>query len=402
MTRTVLHLLPSDIQIQTRLFKEAAFTLREGICDQVAVLGLAVSKDQQDQISDDELSIFRAHTLFYSNRDHWLVRKVWIVRAVLILVGMVEYGIAAVKLARRLKATHISCHYLTSLPQSWVAARCSGAALIYLPHELEIYRWGVTDLTRPLHRLVEWLFVRAASHVVVVCEPIASWYKSAYKLRQVDVVRNVPERSALRIQELEGGGFRRRYSIPDTAVIFIYQGVFSAVRGVDKLIEIFSGLDTEKYHLVLMGFGDEYDLDMIRRAAAQNSNIHFQPGVPREQILSYTSGADVGVYIAGDPPLNDKLALPNKFFEFTHAGLPVLVSDNLEYLSDIIVREKIGWSVPLHRVEEAIVEIGSTLLDGYKTRATAFAAEAVWELDAEVFRDVYGSCQPLRRQFHNN
>jgi len=386
----VLHILPSDIQIQTRLFKEAAFTLREEICGKVAVLGLRVSKGQTDDVADDRLSIFRARTLFYSWREHWAVRNIWILRAFLICIGAVEYSVAAVRVAMRIGATHISCHYLTALPQSWLAARLCGAKLIYLPHELEIHRWGVSKIARPAHELVERLFIRAASSVVVVCEPIAEWYRKTYNLTNVSVVRNVPEESALEIHDLEGGRFRERFAIPDTALVFIYQGVFSAVRGVDRLIEIFSSLKKCDCHLVLMGFGDESDIELVRMASITHSNIHFQPGVPREEILSYTSGADVGIYIAGDPPINDKLCLPNKFFEFTHSGLAVLVSDNLEYLSDIVRSEDIGWAVPYDNVAETIENIAQSDLPDRKRRAVRFARGAVWENDAEVFRHVYG------------
>lgn len=390
MKPTVLHILPSDIQIQSRLFKEASFTLREKICDKVAVLGLRISQGQADEEGDDGFSVIRARTLFYSWRKSWAVRKIWILRAVLICIGAVEYGLAAVRAARRIGATHISCHYLTALPQSWLAARLSGAKLVYLPHELEIHRWGVSGAARPVHELVERLFIRAASYVVVVCDPIADWYKKSYNLAHVDVVRNVPEESALGIHCLEDGGFRERFAIPRTALVFIYQGVFSEVRGVGRLIEIFSNFDERDYHLVLMGFGDERDVELVRAAASAHSNIHFQPGVPRDEILSYTSGADIGIYIAGDPPVNDRLCLPNKFFEFTHSGLAVLVSDNLEYLSEIILRERIGWAAPYDQVAETISKIALSDLPDRKRRAAAFARDAIWENDAEIFRRVYG------------
>jgi len=386
----VLHLLPSDIRLQTRLFKEAAFTVHEGICDEVSVLGLKVSPEQAEQEMIDQLQVFRARTLFYKWRATWIVKYIWPIRVVLILLGAIQYGVSAVKLGKTLGVTHVSCHYLTSLPQSWLAAQLCGAKLVYLPHELEVHRWGVSKITRPIHMLIEWMFIGAAEGVVVVCEPIARWYKESYRLECVGIVRNLPERAALTVEQVGERAFRDRFCIPEHAVIIIYQGVLSEVRGVYMLIEIFSRFRTDQHHLVLMGFGDEADIKRIRKAAATFTNVHFQPGVPRELILSYTSGADVGIYVSENPPINDQLALPNKFFEFVHAGLPVIVSDNLRYLSEVISAEGIGWSTRIENVGHLISTLSVMDVQRSRERVKAYAADAVWEVDAKEFRRIYG------------
>jgi len=51
------------------------------------------------------------------------------------------------------------------------------------------------------------------------------------------------------------------------------------------------------------------------------------PPVPSHEVPSYLREADVGVSpILGDSVSYD-MALPNKLFEFLHAGLPMVVSD---------------------------------------------------------------------------
>ena len=242
-----------------------------------------------------------------------------------------------------------------------------------------------------LQGFVERRFIPAATQILVVCEPIAEWYRAQYGLTNVHVARNVPEREAVEVRTVPSGDFRARFSIPESATVFIYQGIFGKTRGTDRLLEIFSRLDPETAHLVMMGYGGEADQADIDACVARHSNIHHQPAVAREWIISYTSGADIGLLTVENAPLSYRYALPNKFFEYAHAGVPILVSDNFEYLAKIIADEAIGWSAPYEEIEGLIRNLTKTDLDPWRTRAREFAGSAVWETDARVFATVYGS-----------
>jgi glycosyltransferase involved in cell wall biosynthesis len=55
--------------------------------------------------------------------------------------------------------------------------------------------------------------------------------------------------------------------------------------------------------------------------------LHLVPPVPSHEVPSYLSEADLALSpILGDSVSYD-MALPNKLFEFLHAGLPMVVSD---------------------------------------------------------------------------
>jgi glycosyltransferase involved in cell wall biosynthesis len=55
--------------------------------------------------------------------------------------------------------------------------------------------------------------------------------------------------------------------------------------------------------------------------------VHFPAPVPDEQLVALTRAADVGVNPL-DRYGNGDVALPNKLFEYLHAGLPMVVSDS--------------------------------------------------------------------------
>lgn len=388
--RLNLHLFLNDILHVNRLFKEAAYTLRRGVFDRVVVLGLWSRGLERREVTDYGLEIRRLKVLNRRFAGAWPLRRLLPLRKLVSAFSLVEFAVQSVREALRLKPTHVSCHNLVLLPVCWMAARVTGARLVYLPHELETQRAHLRGFAQKSQVLIEWIFIKAATDVVVVCEPIARWYRQSYGLTNVRVVRNVPERDAVVIKTVPEGSFRQRFAIPASATVFIYQGVFGKARGTDRLLKIFSNLSPERAHLVLMGFGDPADHEAIDCHVGRHANIHYQPAVAREWITSHTSGADIGIFIAEDPPLNDRWALPNKFFEFVHSGLPVLVSDNLELLSEIVTENAIGWSALYGDIRRKIETLSQTDVKPFRPRAWAYARSAVWEEDALVFEIVYG------------
>jgi len=54
--------------------------------------------------------------------------------------------------------------------------------------------------------------------------------------------------------------------------------------------------------------------------------LHILPYVPADQVVSFLSGADAGVIPIRHFP-NHEIALITKFFEYSHARLPIVVSD---------------------------------------------------------------------------
>lgn len=389
--RLNLHVFLSSIESETRLFKETRYTIEQGIFDRVVVLGTLANGLKRREVTASGLEIERLQLLIGRYGRTSLMRRLPLLRKLIAALSMVQFLLFCVLRARHLKPTHVSCHNVMLLPAAWAAARLSGSRLIYVPHELETQRSGLGAVMQRLQAWTEQLFVRSASQIVVVCDPIAGWYRNRYGLTNVHVARNVPERDAIEVRPVPEGNFRERFNIPDRATVFIYQGMFGKARGTDRLLEMFIRLDPTAGHLVLMGYGEPADQAEIDSVVARHPNIHYQPAVPREWIISYTSGADIGLLIVEHAPLSYRYALPNKFFEYAHAGVPILVSDNFEYLSTMIANEGTGWSTPYDEVERQIQTLTTIDLTPYRARAREFAQSAVWEADAKIFETVYGS-----------
>lgn len=389
--RLNLHIFLSGIESETRLFKESRYTIEQGLFDRVVVLGTWSEGLARQDVTGYGLEILRVPLLIRRFGQLGALRRLPFLSKLMAALSMLQFLASAVGHARRLKPSHVSCHNAMLLPTAWAAAWLSGGRLVYVPHELETHRSGLGRLMQTLEGAAERLFLRADTPVVVVCEPIAAWYREQYGLTNVHVVRNVPEREAVETRAVPSGSFRERFDIPESATLFIYQGIFGKARGTDRLLEIFSRIDPQVAHIVLMGFGEDEEQAKVDAHAARHSNIHYHPPVSREWIISHTSGADIGLLVVEHTPLSYRYALPNKFFEYAHAGVPILVSDNFEYLARTVTEERIGWSAPYAEIERRILSLTKTELAPYRARAREFASTAIWEADATAFANVYGS-----------
>lgn len=389
MSNFTLHIFLSSIESETRLYKEASYTLANGICTRVAVLGLWKVGLAKNEIADCGLEIRRYPTLNRRFQNSFLFRRIKVFRKILALLSLVQFAIVCILTAVRLRPDHVSCHNALLLPIAWCSARMAGATLEYLPHELEAERTGLSGIAKFATAAIERSFIRKARNVVVVCEPIRKWYEDKYSLTKLYVIRNVPEKEAIKIREIPDGDFRSRFNIPDDAIVFIYQGLFSTGRGIEMLLNAFSTLDPSRCHLVLMGYGDENFQSVINEAVGNFVNIHCQPAVPRDWIVSYSAGADVGIFISERASLSYRYSLPNKFFEWAHAGLPILVSENLEYQASLISEGGFGWSTSLENLQQTLKSISAADLASYVQNSRRYAVNAIWESDAKIYELIY-------------
>jgi glycosyltransferase involved in cell wall biosynthesis len=118
--------------------------------------------------------------------------------------------------------------------------------------------------------------------------------------------------------------------------------------------------------------------------------------VQPESVVPYVAEADVGVYPLGRYPAGD-ISLPNKLFEYLHAGLPMVVSDS-PAMAGFVRRHRLGEVVPVDDAEGWARAIERALAaQPYRTRVSEWEAlkeEWSWERQSErllaVYRELLG------------
>ena len=197
--------------------------------------------------------------------------------------------------------------------------------LIYDCHEFESERNGKPAWYSRFIRKLEERFIHRAEEVVVVSPSIEMAYRKRYTprgMRRISLVRNVPEASHR--GNAVGTPLRSALGLANSDFVAIYQGALTINRGIETLIELGPKISGSNIHLVFMGYGMLEP--MVLQAAQMHPNVHFQPAVPYDEVLSYTADADVGLVSVKPVCLSYLYCLPNKLFESINAGIPVLTN----------------------------------------------------------------------------
>jgi len=379
------HVFHSPIENESRLMKETSSLLKLKIVDKVLIFGTGKPHLKRVSQINENCIIYRSPIV----RIPKVVSKIKLLNRIFALFNFFLFHCYIFHKLIFVKPTYISCHNLILLPLAKWCKVLTGAYLIYEPHELETERTGMSGKLKSLSKWIEKEYIHSAEKVLTVCKPIEDWYREKYDLNNVYTLRNVPLNPFLKDELVRTNLLREAFNIPDEHIIFIYQGVLDPARGVVELVNLFKSSTTNK-HLVLMGYGSSEEW-IIENCG---NNIHYQPAVPVDKIIEYTSSADLGIFfINSEVTLSYKWCLPNKFFEYLIAGLPVIVSNNLTYLSDIIIENKLGWAIPTNsnELKQLIDKISKHEIKELENKVSIYSKQNGWQIEHSQLLDLYAS-----------
>lgn len=247
------------------------------------------------------------------------------------------------------------------------------------------YFCGVPELvgrerTIRIWKHIEKISLAQASHVITVNNAIADLLHQEYRI-DVHVVRNVPNRRMIQ------DDVHLHFDHP----FIIYQGAVNVDRGIEEMVEAMQYLPD--YQFLIAGKGDI--LKSLKQHAATldwKERIHFVGDIPPEQLHAYTRQAVLGVSLEKDTCINYHFCLPNKLFDYIHAGIPVLVSD-LPEMKHIVEQYKVGECIHSHDPKALAQKINALLSDNaqltvYKEHTHKAAEELCWESESHVLEKI--------------
>ena len=280
--------------------------------------------------------------------------------------------------------TCVTCHSLAVLPLCVRLARRHGAKLVYEPHELETETGDSRGLRRFMMQRVEARLIRHAHLTIAVNQVIARWYEDSYGLPPVEVVRNIPSPDG----EAGTVDLRQKFGVSRSDVLFVYSGGLFRGRRVEQFLRIFQRVTPDR-HVVFMGFGAL--AGAVEEAARHHRNIHLLPSVPPRQVLSHLRGADAGLSGMESLSQSNYYSLPNKLFEYLHAGVGALVP-NYPEMAQLVSVTKAGWIVE-DDTDEAWLKCIQTLsreaIDAAKIMAREAAPGYTWPNETKRLIEAY-------------
>ncbi|NUK34790.1 glycosyltransferase family 4 protein [Streptomyces lunaelactis] len=235
-----------------------------------------------------------------------------------------------------------------------------------------------------------------ADAVMTVSGGLADLLQKSHKLAERPaVVLNAPDAAAThRETDEQVPDIRELCGIDsDDVPLLVYSGLAAAQRGLGIMVE---GLpEIPKAHVVFVCGDPEapYVQGLLRRAdeLGVQERVHAVPYVPHWQVVPFLSGANVGVIPIHHWP-NHEIALITKFFEYSHARLPLVVSD-VKTMAEVASETGQGEVFKAEDVADYVRAVKAVLADPQKYSAVydteGLLEEWTWEAQAKVLDEVY-------------
>lgn len=267
---------------------------------------------------------------------------------------------------------------LDTLLPNYLVSKFRKTPLIYDSHEIfcEVPELQKTFLKKKIWSSLEKRILPKLKNCITVNDSIAAYFNNKYNTH-FNVIRNIP--STINIFKLKS---KQELGIPENKAILILQGAgINIQRGAEELVEAMKYVNNA--HLYIIGGGDVF-LNLKRLVTEFNltEKITIKTKIPKTELMHFTRNADIGISIDKDTNLNYHFSLPNKFFDYIQANVPVLAS-RLPEIENIITRYNIGCFIdnhePKHIAEKINFMIDSGKIQEWKNNTKKVDMENNWE-----------------------
>ena len=266
---------------------------------------------------------------------------------------------------------------------------------VYWIHDIHEYVRGLTDIpeiNRHFYAEMESCYIKSPDILSSVSPVLNNKLKEIYKLqKKPELVLNAPRLSDY--DRHYKHTIRDLLKLKANEPLIVYSGNVKPIRSVDTIVEALGELSTVHLAIITNNAGEYVEGIKTRTHELGIANrVHFLPYVPFFNVTSFLSTANLGIHPIKRYP-NAEIALPNKLFEYIHAGLPIIVSNN-PAMSDFVEKNDCGsvFSVSDHHSLARQIE---KVLDrqkkdrNWEKSILSIARNYSWEVQEEKLSKLY-------------
>ena len=266
-----------------------------------------------------------------------------------------------------------------TLPANFLASKIRHKRLVFDAHELFpevpelVYR---PKVKRVWEKIEDWIFPHL-KYCYTVSQPIANYYNQKYNIN-MKVVRNVPYCSKPVDEKMLDYSGKK---------IIIYQGAVNVGRGLEWMIDAMPLI--ENAVLVIIGDGDIMDELKERVNNLQlGEKVFFLGRISGIELHKYTSSANLGLCLLENRGLNYYFSLPNRIFDYLHAGVPVLATDFPE-ITEIVKNHNTGVLINQYEPEFLAEILNNFFIKEFDTSHFAETAKKFcWEEEERILLEI--------------
>jgi glycosyltransferase involved in cell wall biosynthesis len=283
-----------------------------------------------------------------------------------------EYNIRVFFLLLFAKCSHILANDTDTLPAAFVVSKLKRIRLLFDAHELfpEVPELADRHFVKKIWTKIEDFIFPHLKNSYTVCDSIANYYNQKYGI-SMKVIRNIPLHHSFSDKILDYGDKK----------IILYQGALNKGRGIEWVIDAMSMI--ENAILVIIGTGDlDEQLRTQVRSAKLENKVRFLGRIEASELYKYTPSASLGICLLDNIGLSYYFALPNRIFDYLHAGIPVLATCFPE-IENIVSKYKTGELINHYEPEYLAGVINKMLLQHYdKTHFSELSNVLCWEKES--------------------
>jgi len=278
---------------------------------------------------------------------------------------------------------------LDALLPNYLVSKIKRLDLVFDSHEIfsEVPTLHNRPLKKKIWKVIEKSIVPKIRYFYTVSKGYADWFEKEYKNRP-EIIMNVPAVKPNSDNEI-------KIRLPETGSnekILIYQGVINFSRGIDKMIEAMQFVGNTQ--LWIIGNGPKKsEFEQLTSDLQLHERVKFLGAVPPSQLKLITPKADLGLSLEEDYGISYRYALPNKIFDYTHAGIPIL-GTNLPEIKHTIEFHGIGKTIHNHEPEHIAEMIRKMLDEGKQPYAENLKRAANifnWANEEKKLEKIYSS-----------
>lgn len=282
------------------------------------------------------------------------------------------------------KADILWANDLDTLLPNFIISRLKRSKLIYDSHEYfteSVYKKS----SKKIWEMLEQKLFPRLKNVITVNNSIKNIYENKYKL-PVTVIRNVPYLFS-------------KNKVGNVPILtaekknLIIQGMgINENRGAEEAVQMMQFLPGE-FHLYFIGNGTILKkVKMIVSELNLQSKVTFIDPLPYSEMMQITMQGFLGLIFEKIDVADEHLfSLPNRFFDYIHAGIPVLSTEAVE-IKSIITQFNIGTFVQNLNPEEIatkVLEISEDKekYDIWKLNTVSASKNLKWENEEKILID---------------